>query len=135
IPAECVWIVVFPVVVPNKPRNVLVASLLAASMGPALYELSTALSMATPAALKLIRAEALASDHRAREAILRRFEREAQDTAKLSSTHTINIYDFGTTDEGDFYYVMELLDGLSLEHYVQLFGPMEAPRVVHLLGQ
>ena len=36
---------------------------------------------------------------------------------------------------GDFYYVMELLDGISLERYVELFGPMEPPRLIYLLRQ
>ena len=40
-----------------------------------------------------------------------RFEREAHETAALSSTHTIQVYDFGITEDGDFYYVMELLVG------------------------
>jgi hypothetical protein len=65
----------------------------------------------------------------------RRFEREARDTAMLGSVHTIDVYDFGLTEEGDFYYVMELLDGLSLERFVQLFGPMEPARAVHVLSQ
>mgnify|MGYP003694794203 CR=1 FL=1 len=44
---------------------------------------------------------------------MRRFEREARDTAALGSIHTIDVYDFGVTEEGDFYYVMELLDGIE----------------------
>jgi hypothetical protein len=44
LPAECVWIVVYPLVVPNTPNKVLVASLLAASMGPAALALSTVVS-------------------------------------------------------------------------------------------
>jgi len=91
--------------------------------------------LARPAALKLIRTEVLGSNQRARQAIVRRFEREAQDTATLGSTHTIDVYDFGVTEDGDFYYVMELLDGISLERYVQLFGPMEPARVVSVLEQ
>ena len=67
--------------------------------------------------------------------MVRRFEREAQETATLGSTHTIDVYDFGITEEGDFYYVMELLHGLSLERFVQDFGPMEPARVVYLLRQ
>jgi serine/threonine-protein kinase len=47
--------------------------------------------------------------------ILRRFEREARATAALSSPHTIHVFDFGVTDEGTFYYVMELLIGRDLE--------------------
>src|SRR6185369_343672 len=44
-----------------------------------------------------------------------RFRREAQTLASMRSRHTIAIYDYGVTELGVFYYVMELLDGLDLE--------------------
>jgi serine/threonine-protein kinase len=91
--------------------------------------------LARPAAIKLIRSDVLGSSQQTRDALVARFEREAKDTATLGSTHTIDVYDFGVTEEGDFYYVMELLNGISFERYVQEFGPMEPPRVVHLLRQ
>jgi hypothetical protein len=91
--------------------------------------------LARPAAIKLIRSDVLGSNLQTREALLHRFEREAQDTATLGSTHTIDVYDFGVTEEGDFYYVMELLNGISFERYVQEFGPMEPERAAHLLRQ
>ena len=86
--------------------------------------------LARPAAIKLIRADVLGSNVRTRDAIIKRFEREAQDTATLGSTHTIDVYDFGVTEEGDFYYVMELLRGITLERYMQDFGPIEPARLV-----
>jgi eukaryotic-like serine/threonine-protein kinase len=58
--------------------------------------------LARPAALKLIRGDLLGSNQGSRDAIVRRFEREAQATAMLGSTHTVDVYDFGVTDEGDF---------------------------------
>jgi eukaryotic-like serine/threonine-protein kinase len=91
--------------------------------------------LARPAAIKLIRADVLGSNVRTRDAIIKRFEREAQDTATLGSTHTIDVYDFGVTEEGDFYYVMELLRGITLERHVQDFGPIEPARLVYLLRQ
>jgi serine/threonine-protein kinase len=91
--------------------------------------------LARPAAIKLIRSDVLGAGQRTRDAIVRRFEREAQDTATLGSTHTIDVYDFGITEEGDFYYVMELLHGISLERAVRDFGPMEPGRAVYLLRQ
>jgi serine/threonine protein kinase len=57
----------------------------------------------------------LGENQRGREALARRFEREARETAALGSIHTIEVYDFGVTEEGDFYYVMELLEGISVE--------------------
>ena len=65
----------------------------------------------------------------------RRFEREAQATARLRSPHTVELFDFGITDEGAFYYAMELLDGLDAGRLVQKFGPVPPERAIHLLTQ
>jgi serine/threonine protein kinase len=91
--------------------------------------------LARPAAIKLIRTELLGSNAGLANDTVRRFEREAQETAQLGSVHTIDVYDFGITEDGDFYYVMELLNGISLERYVKQFGPMPPGRVVYLLHQ
>jgi serine/threonine-protein kinase len=91
--------------------------------------------LARPAAVKLIRADLLGPNQKTREAAVRRFEREAQETAALGSTHTVDIYDFGVAEDGSFYYVMELLDGLSLERLVRRFGPVPPARLVYLLRQ
>jgi serine/threonine-protein kinase len=53
----------------------------------------------------------------------------------LKSPHTVELYDFGVTDTGSYYYVMELLEGNDLEQLVQREGPLEAGRVVHILQQ
>jgi eukaryotic-like serine/threonine-protein kinase len=65
----------------------------------------------------------------------RRFEREAQATAALSSPHTIRVFDFGVTHDRTFYYVMELLAGRDLETLVREFGPVPADRALFLLKQ
>jgi serine/threonine-protein kinase len=92
--------------------------------------------LARPAAIKLMRPEVLGvGDTASPKAALRRFEREAQATALMRSPHTIQIYDFGVTDEGAFYYVMELLNGLDLQDLVARFGPLPYERAVHLLRQ
>ena len=89
-----------------------------------------------PAAIKLIRPETLGEDNTEEASkVLLRFEREAQATAALHSTHTITLYDFGMTDEGYFYYVMELLRGVDLESMVQRFGPTPPNRTIYLLKQ
>jgi serine/threonine-protein kinase len=66
---------------------------------------------------------------------LRRFEREAQLTARLANPHTVSVFDFGRTPEGAFYYVMEYLDGVDLERLVREVGPLPPGRVVHILRQ
>jgi eukaryotic-like serine/threonine-protein kinase len=92
--------------------------------------------LARNAAIKLIRPEVLgASGERDTRIMLRRFEREAQATAALSSPHTIRVFDFGVTRERTFYYVMELLVGRDLESLVREFGPLPADRTIYLLRQ
>jgi len=199
----CIWIVMFPLIVPAPPAKALVASLAAASTWPAAFFIGLSLGhghpaphivalnflenyiaailalvstlvvrrlgagvqkaremgsyelveplghggmgevwrarhkmLARPAAIKLIRAEALGLQKgRRAEGVLRRFEREAQATAALHSPHTIELYDFGVTTEGTFYYVMEVLQGLDLESLVRRFGPVPAERAIYLLLQ
>src|SRR5829696_2302911 len=84
-----------------------------------------------PAAIKLIRPQMSGDPH----LLLRRFEREARATAALRSPHTVQLYDFGATEDGRLYYVMELLDGLDLDTLVRQYGPLPAERVVHILRQ
>jgi serine/threonine-protein kinase len=84
-----------------------------------------------PAAIKLIRPQ-MSGDP---TLLLRRFEREARATAALRSPHTVQLYDFGATEDGRLYYVMELLDGLDLDTLVKQYGPLPAERVVHILRQ
>jgi len=83
-----------------------------------------------PCALKLIKPVA-GSDPTA----LARFEREVQSAARLSHPNTIEIYDYGHTDDGTFYYVMEYLPGRSLQDLVHDFGPLPAARAIYLFRQ
>jgi serine/threonine-protein kinase len=199
----CVWIALFPLIVPSPPGRAILASLAAASTWPLAYAIGVRLGnapasagvvalnalegylaaliallparvlrrwgaavqkaremgsyvlverldrggmgevwrarhrlLARPAAIKLIRPDRLGLEHgRAAETLVRRFEREAQATAALHSPHTVELYDFGVTREGTFYYVMEILDGLDLESLVRHFGPVPPERAAHLLIQ
>jgi serine/threonine-protein kinase len=63
------------------------------------------------------------------------FEREVQLASQLTHPNTIEIYDYGTSPEGIFFYVMEYLPGITLEELVQLEGPIPWPRVVYILRQ
>ena len=92
--------------------------------------------LARRAAVKLVRPEVIgASSEAESKLVLKRFEREAQATASLSSPHTIDLFDFGSTNDGNFYYVMELLMGRDLESLVRDFGPVPASRTGFLLRQ
>jgi serine/threonine-protein kinase len=83
-----------------------------------------------PCAIKLIRPERAGDT-----AILRRFEREVQATARLKHWNTVQIYDYGHAADGTFYYVMEYLPGPTLEELVKQHGPLPPGRAVHLLRQ
>jgi len=92
--------------------------------------------LAREAAIKFIRPESIAGSNPEHvQMLLRRFQLEARATASLTSVHTIDLFDFGVADDGRFYYVMELLDGMDGEQMVTRFGPLPAARVVHLLRQ
>jgi len=93
-------------------------------------------TLARPAAVKLVRPEVLgARDSQAASTMLKRFEREAQATAMLTSAHTIEVYDFGIADDGAFYYVMELLEGMDLETLATREETLPPERVCFLIEQ
>ena len=80
--------------------------------------------------LKLIR-----PDREADQEALERFEREVRLTAALSHPNTVEIFDYGRTEEGTYYYVMEYLPGLSLAELVKRYGALPPARAVYLLRQ
>src|SRR4051794_7264648 len=86
--------------------------------------------MKRPCAVKLIRPEK-AGDPR----MLARFEREVRATAKLSHWNSIDIYDYGRTADGTFYYVMESLPGHNIGEIVEGYGPIPPGRALYLLDQ
>jgi len=83
-----------------------------------------------PCAIKLIRPEKAGDP-----GTLARFEQEVQATARLTHWNTVEIFDFGRTEDGTFYYVMEYLPGMSLEQIVDMHGPLPPGRIIHLLAQ
>ncbi len=83
--------------------------------------------MRRPTAIKLLPSDEVSGDQ------IERFEREVQETSRLTHPNTITIFDYGRTPDGTFYYVMELLDGATAQTVVDTTGPMPAARVVHVL--
>jgi DNA-binding NtrC family response regulator len=90
--------------------------------------------LARPAAVKIVR-ESVAGLGEDGHALRQRFAREAQVTAELQSPHTVQLFDFGTTETGSFYYVMERLRGMDLQRLVERHGPLPPERTVFLLMQ
>ncbi|NUO48332.1 MAG: serine/threonine protein kinase, partial [Polyangiaceae bacterium] len=105
----------------------LVESIGAGGMG-VVYRADHAL-LRRPTAIKLLAAD------KAGVTDIARFEREVQVTSRLTHPNTVAIYDFGRTPEGVFYYAMEYLEGLTLEHLVKASGPLPPARAIHLVSQ
>lgn len=78
--------------------------------------------LARPAAIKLIARARGAQRHP--KALRRSLVREALVTAQLTSPHTVTLYDYGISEEGDYYYAMELLEGCDFEQLVRERGPL-----------
>ncbi len=207
VPGMCIWIVLFPLIIPCLPSQALIAALLCATTLPVGYQLLVWLGrepsdpsalirwfapgyfcagvawaaawvfgrmagdlarsrrelqemgsyqlierlgqggmgevwrarhrlLPRQAAVKFVRpTEDLRNDPAAVRELARRFEREARAISLLRSPHTIQLYDFGLSPEGDLYYAMELLDGFDLESLVDRHGPLPEARVAHLLAQ
>jgi len=85
--------------------------------------------MKRPTAVKLLPPE------KAGRSAVARFEREVQFTSRLSHPNTIQIFDYGHTPEGVFYYAMEYLEGINLKKLIRDFGPQPDGRVIHILDQ
>jgi hypothetical protein len=83
-----------------------------------------------PCALKLINA-----NHQSNPVTVARFQREVQSAAKLTHPNTIEIFDYGHTDDGTFYYVMEYLPGMNMADLVEQFGPLPAGRAIYIMRQ
>src|SRR5262249_14428983 len=56
-------------------------------------------------------------------------------TATLTHFNTVEIFDYGSTEDGTFYYVMEYLPGLNLQELVDQYGPLPPDRAIHFLRQ
>jgi hypothetical protein len=82
-----------------------------------------------PTALKVLKTEGLPPGS------LNRFEKEVMAASRLRHPNTIEIYDYGHTDDGTFYYAMEFLDGLDLMQWVQTLGPFPTARAIHVLKE
>ncbi len=65
----------------------------------------------------------------------RRFEIEARAAASVKSVHAVQVYDFGTTEGGLPYIVMEFLEGESLAETVQRVGPIASGEVAKIISQ
>ncbi len=82
-----------------------------------------------PAAIKLLKQTSV--DRHA----LVRFEREVRLAARLVHPNAVNIYDFGTTEWGEFYYAMEYIPGVNLADFTAYANTIPLDRCLHLMIQ
>ena len=82
-----------------------------------------------PTAVKLLKPA------RATDEMVARFEREVQLASSLSHPNTVEIFDYGRTRDGLFYYAMEYLDGLTVSQVIARSGPLALARAIHVLRQ
>jgi serine/threonine-protein kinase len=82
-----------------------------------------------PAAVKVLKPQTTSDEWTAR------FQREVQSASQLGHPNTITIYDYGTGANGEFWYAMEYLEGLSLADLVERYGPVPPARAAWVLRQ
>jgi serine/threonine protein kinase len=82
-----------------------------------------------PVAVKLLRTRVAGDES------LELFEREVQQTSRLTHPSTVQIYDFGVAQNGIYYYAMEYIDGLTLDDLVMRYGALPPGRVIYILAQ
>ncbi len=81
-------------------------------------------------ALKVLRPDSARDEY-----AIARFEREVRATTELSHPNTVRVFDYGTTDDGVWYYAMELLEGETLGAMVERAGPLPPARAIHFAMQ
>ncbi|MCS6874795.1 MAG: protein kinase [Pyrinomonadaceae bacterium] len=86
-------------------------------------------------AVKIIKPEAFSISGMSEEEILKRFRTEADLAARLRGRHIVSVLDFGETEVGMPYMVMEYVEGETLQSLLKREGSISLERAVGLLGQ
>src|SRR5512138_3192862 len=91
---------------------------------------ATHLTLDRPVVLKLLR-KLFHSD----PSLVQRFHREARAASRLNHPNSINIIDFGQTDDGTLFMAMEFLPGRGLERIIHEDYPLPEGRIIHIVSQ
>ena len=86
-------------------------------------------------AVKTVRQDILGSDDLQEGEAIARFEREAMSAASIRHPHIVDVTDFGETEDGVFYLVMEYVEGETLHRLLRREGTLPIKRAVRILRQ
>ncbi len=86
-------------------------------------------------AVKTVRQDILNSEDLQEGEAIARFEREALSAASIRHPHIVDVTDFGESEDGIFYLVMEYVEGESLHKLLRREGTLPIKRAVKILRQ
>src|SRR6188508_3098906 len=86
-------------------------------------------------AVKTVRQDILSSDDLQEGEAITRFEREAQAAASIQHPNTVSVTDYGESEDGVFYLVMEYVEGETLHKLLRREGTLSVKRAVTLLRE
>lgn len=86
-------------------------------------------------AVKTVRQDILNSENLQEGEAIARFEREARSAASISHPNIVDVTDFGETEEGVFYLIMEYVPGETLHRLLRREGTLTVNRAISLLRQ
>ena len=92
---------------------------------------ATHMALDHPVAVKILQHNVLLSDDRSDA--LARFRREGISTCRVNHPNAVTVIDFGVTDNGVAYLVMELLEGKTLAEALKEFGSFSPSRALEIL--
>lgn len=86
-------------------------------------------------AVKTVRRDFLDSESLQEGEAIARFEREARSAASIRHPNVVDVTDFGKSDDGVFYLVMEYVEGETLHRLLRREGTLTTKRALHVLKQ
>ncbi len=66
---------------------------------------------------------------------LKRFHREAKAVSRVQHPHTVTLYDFGITPNGQPFIVMDYIEGTHLKRIISQYGPVPLAKTAHIFKQ
>jgi eukaryotic-like serine/threonine-protein kinase len=67
--------------------------------------------------------------------VVSRFMTEAKSVNQIGNEHIVDIHDFGTTSDGEFYFIMEFLQGEALSDCLKSNAPLDTSRALAIAAQ